>query len=261
MKYGFLNLCFDKDLRTVNKTHRDVFKWASENGFDGVEIYLPTLSELSWLKIQGVKKALTDYSLKVSQVSHANPFLSRDETSQRYAKRYYTLAAEIASVLEAPFLRATSGMKLTDVGEALKHAAEGLGDILDIADDYDLTITLENHPGIEEKSSTLASLFQTLKSPRVKFNFDTVNSMGVHEDPVEVLRRFSNLLVHVHACDAYARNVHEKTVIGMGDVPWKGVMEQLKALRYKGFLSIEYFGDNPQHALIESMNNLKHLEV
>ncbi len=107
MKHGFLNLCFDKDLRTAHRTHRDVFKWASENGFDGVEIYLPTLPELSWRTIQEVKKALNDYSLKVSQVSHANPFLSRDEASQSYAKRYYTLAAEITSVLEAPLLRAT----------------------------------------------------------------------------------------------------------------------------------------------------------
>lgn len=261
MKYGFLTLCFDREIRTGRMGHDEIFKWASESDFEGVEIYLPTLPDLSWRLINQIRKSLEEYDLSVSQVSHATQFLCLDPKSKSYCKRYYSLAAEIASTLEAPYLRATSGFQVADKKAAVALASESLSDLLDLADSYRLFITLENHPGVENAYNVLSGIFQRCKSRRLRFNFDTVNSLTVGEDPIKILKEFSDLLVHAHACDAAKENYHEKTVIGKGSVPWKEIMKHLKAINYAGFLSIEYFGEGPHRTLIESREYLKRLEA
>jgi len=260
MKYGFLTLCFDGDIRSRKMSHEQVFKWACENGFDGVEVYLPTLQDLSWHSIDHIRKSLKDYSLSVSQVSHATSFLCLDPLSRRYCKRYYSLAAEAASILEAPFLRATSGAEMADGDRVVSLSADALSPILELADDYDLYITLENHPGVENTYAVLSAIFQKCGSKRLKLNFDAVNSLEVGENPLGVLKNLSNLLVHIHACDAVKKETYEKIVIGRGLVPWRQIMSLLKDIGYKGYLSIEYFGENPTQTLIQSRTYLKTLE-
>lgn len=83
MKYGFLNLCFEREIRSGKIDHGRIFKWARENGFDGVEIYLPTLTDLSWHSIDLVRKSLREHSLSISQVSLETGFLCLDEVSRR----------------------------------------------------------------------------------------------------------------------------------------------------------------------------------
>ena len=65
MKYGFMNLCFDHDIRSGRTSHNEIPRWGSEKGFDGVEIYLPTLPGLSWNEIDQAGKLLKEYSISM----------------------------------------------------------------------------------------------------------------------------------------------------------------------------------------------------
>ncbi len=261
MEYGFLTLCFEKEIRSRRMDHKQVLEWASKNGFDGVEVYLPTLPGLSWHYIDQIRKSLKEYSLSVSQVSHATGFLCLDEESKRYRKRYYSLAAEVASILESPYLRATSGVEIAGIDKAVSLSVDALSPILDLAEDYNLYITLENHPGVENTYAVLSAIFQKCGSKWLKLNFDTVNSLEVGENPLEILKNLSSLLVHIHACDAVRKERYEKTVVGRGLVPWRQIMSFLKAVGYTGYLSIEYFGEDPKQTLVQSKDCLKTLEA
>ena len=171
------------------------------------------------------------------------------------------MAAEICSVFEAPYLRATSGSQISDNAGAITLASEALSELLDLADDYGFFITLENHPGVESTCEVLSAILRRCSSRRLRFNFDTVNSLVVNEAPIEILHRFSDLLVHVHACDAQQEDYHTKTAIGKGSVPWQEIMKHLKDTGFSGFLSIEYFGEYPSRALVESKDFLRRLEA
>jgi len=80
-----------------------------------------------------------------------------------------------------------------------------------------------------------AKLCRQVGSPKVKVHYDTFHANIEERDPVAALRRLGRLLGHVHTCE------NDRGIPGTGHIDWDGTFKTLKALKYKGWLTIESF--------------------
>ncbi len=70
-------------------------------------------------------------------------------------------------------------------------------------------------------------------------NLDTGNLAAQGGDPVQAVRELGQRIVHVHLKDVPAIGAHDCVALGKGIVDVAGVIRELKAIGYDGWLSIE----------------------
>ena len=77
------------------------------------------------------------------------------------------------------------------------------------------------------------------------------------QDPVAAVSILNSWIKHVHVKDV---KDGEFCAVGDGEAPWAKILDELKAIGYKGYLSIEYEGPgDPVIGTIESLNALEKL--
>ena len=92
-------------------------------------------------------------------------------------------------------------------------------------------------------------------------NLDTGNLAAQGGDPVKAVRELGERIIHVHFKDVPAVGAHDCVALGTGIVDVKGVVRELKACGYDGWLSIEVeTGDrDPTADIIASAETLRGL--
>ncbi len=90
---------------------------------------------------------------------------------------------------------------------------------------------------------------------------DTGNMAGQGGDPVQAIRELGRRIIHVHLKDVPAVGSHDCVALGAGTVDIKGVIRELKACGYDGWLSIEVeTGDHdPTDEIIASAETVRRL--
>jgi len=83
--------------------------------------------------------------------------------------------------------------------------------------------------------SDAARLCKQIGSRAVKVHYDTFHANIEETDPIDALKRLGRRLGHVHTCE------NDRGVPGTGHIDWDGTFKALKALKYKGWLTIESF--------------------
>jgi hypothetical protein len=98
-------------------------------------------------------------------------------------------------------------------------------------------------------------------SPWIGANLDTGNLAAQGGDPVNAARVLGRQIKHVHFKDVPAVGSHACVAIGSGIVDVKGVLKELKACGYTGWLSIEIeTGDrDPTDEIIQSAERIRTL--
>jgi D-psicose/D-tagatose/L-ribulose 3-epimerase len=71
--------------------------------------------------------------------------------------------------------------------------------------------------------------------PNVGYHYDTFHANIEEKDPVGIIGKAGKVIGHVHSCE------NDRGIPGTGHVDWKGVMAQLKKIKYDGWLVIESF--------------------
>ncbi len=134
---------------------------------------------------------------------------------------------------------------------------EGLKQIAPLTDAAGLILTVENFPGKASAFVTADDYFKAkAEVPSLKLTYDNGNAAG-GENPIESFKRCANDVVHAHFKDWNVSDMPQKgyiemlngkyfkaALIGQGDVDTAGVWEAMKEYGYKGFINIEYEGDD-----------------
>jgi sugar phosphate isomerase/epimerase len=203
---------------------------AEELELDGVElldIHFPTL-ERDYLR--DLKKRCTDTGLNISCVSVSNDFgvLGEERQQEQIAKvKQWT---NICTYFGAPVLRVFAGWVSKErwTGDAAgtkavcwPDAIAALAECAEYAERQGIVLGIEVERCIEE-----------VESPWLRLNLDT----GDYGD-VESIRRTLPLAVHVHA------KLYDLDEDGKDRQDWPAIMSVLREGRYRGFLSIEYEGE------------------
>ena len=263
MKYGMMILSLEEsNQRDINS----LTTICKKINLDGVEIWLPSLTSLSWQYIKSIKDALDESDLEVSMLTLTTDFVHPDEDVWRWNRSYLKMAAELARRFETRIIRVTlHHHPALSLQQALKNAKARMREALQIAEDEDVVLALENHPGdIENRKAVLQEMFATFDTERLKLNYDPANAFIVSEDPVSTLRELIGKVVHIHAKNGYmteeGKFVAEPADIWKGNTDYRALMSILNEAGYDGFFSLQLAGQTPEQSLKRSVTYLRELE-
>ncbi len=216
--------------------------------------YAPTIS-LDSNPIR-LRRYLDEQGLQVSQIDAAYPICGPQGST--YGVRYAQKAIQFAAAIGCPCVDTTDGQfkpeGYTDE-ETITITIQNYRQILEWAEDYDITINIEPHGPFTTNPDVLAQIFDHFDTDRFGLNFDTGNAFIAGQDPPAFLERFLPRLKHLHIKDVSAGLAadagDESTGIAMSESAiGAGInaeniakcIQLLKKADWDGVLSIECLG-------------------
>ena len=212
---------------------------------------------------------LDDHGLKVSQIDAGYPITG--PMGATFGVRYVQRAIQFASAIGCPCVDTTDGASkpegYTDE-EVLAITRENFRQILEWAEDYEITVNIETHGPYTNDPEILDRMLNFFDSPYLGLNLDTGNTFIAGGDPVELTRRFMDKLRYMHIKDVSeslaAMLRGEETGIAMSESPiGSGVnadniaacIRLLKEADWDGVISVECLGTDEN--LTASINWLR----
>ncbi|WP_221566020.1 sugar phosphate isomerase/epimerase [Alkalihalobacillus sp. TS-13] len=265
-------------LKKENWSVIDFIKYADQIALDGVE-----LLDIYWKnkenkeeEMQEVVEALNKYNLQVSAYDVTNNFIKEAVADRAQEAEKVKDGIRTAKKLGSNIVRVFCGDLRGDLTyeEGQAWIVEGLKECAELAEQEKVYLAIENHGLLAGKSRQVEDIIRNVNSSYVKSTFDTGNFLLVHEKPTSAFDRLKNDIINVHFKD-FREKLPDETLKGfkslegvelIGTVPGDGevdlfyIVNGLKEVGYKGWLSIEYEGfDDAKEANEEAVNRLKQL--
>jgi sugar phosphate isomerase/epimerase len=263
MKIGFHTDAFNSTYwnfeRCVEWAHAHDLHWIECGLIDGVS-WIHGLGYQPHLALHEdpllLRRKMERLGLRFSQLDAAYPLSGKD--GPLYGVPYVLKSIPWAKHAGCSRIATTDGLHrpegLSD-DEALELMKRSYGQILDVAEAYEITINIEVHGYFTTRPETLAKMLSFADSPFLALNLDTGNSFIAGQDPVAFCRQFQHRVNHVHVKDVSqsladaARGTQtgiavSHCAIGEG-VNAQNIREILTILRdhgYAGVLSMECEG-------------------
>lgn len=228
-------------------------------GYLGIEAWGPHLDR--YVQEHGALAPLAqqfrDLGLQTPMIS-AYFDLARDlETSLETARRYLGYADELG----APLIRVfTGGGDSAQASIAVWRAVTaGLKRMCHLAAAAHVDLALETHDGhLHDTTDSTLRLIRQVGEPNLGVNLDIFNLFARSENPVRALKRLLPYMRIVHlkngAWDGARWQYGRPLAVGAMD--YDAFLRALAESNYGGFVSIEWFGDNPQSAAISELDYL-----
>lgn len=263
MQIGFHTDAFNSAVFSFEKA----LQWAQRNGVTRIEPGV--IDGVSWIHGLGyfphvslaedplrLREKMASYGVSFSQIDAAYPLSGKD--GPYLGLPYVLKSIPWAKLAGSPCIATTDGLTkpegLTD-REAMEAMRRTYGTIVETAEAYEITVTIEIHGYFTTQPDRLEEMLGFCDSPYFGLNFDTGNTFIAGHDPVALLRRFLPRVKHVHLKDVAAELAEasrgQETGIGIshaaiGDgVNADNIVQALGILRdagYEGALSLECEG-------------------
>ncbi len=164
---------------------------------------------------------------------------------------------EFAKKAGAKFISAS--FDINTVPESIRTAEK-------LSDEYDIPLAIHNHGGKHWLGSTemLRRVFADT-SKRIGLCLDTAWALDSREDPIHMVKTFSDRLYGVHIKDfIFNKNREpEDVVVGTGNLNLKMLSDTMEDAGFSGYAVIEYEGDvdNPVPALTECVHKVRETAI
>jgi sugar phosphate isomerase/epimerase len=189
---------------------------------------------------------------------HEPALVTADEASRRRRLDFYrravlaakALGSDCVSIWSGALHRARDGDDPAAADDAagneraraaaLERLRSGLVELLDFADQQDVTIGFEPEPGmLIDTQRRWAELAAAIAHPRLRLTLDIGHLHCQGETPLaEQIRRWGDSLVNAHIEDMRA-GVHEHLMFGAGEIDFPPVIAALAATGYQGGVHVE----------------------
>ena len=181
------------------------------------------------------------------------------ERSWQHIRNLIDLCADLGPggvmVFGSPVQRATTGGLTRE--QATRNYVEGLAGVAPQAEARGVTVLIEALPKAQcDVVLTLAEaagLVREIDSPAIRTMFDVHNAIDEAEPHATLVERYFPLIRHVHVQELDGRHC------GWGNYDYKPVLEMLRRLDYKGWVSLEAFDFTPGPEKLAN-ESLRHLE-
>lgn len=151
----------------------------------------------------------------------------------------WTWLLEACHRLDVRLLKATGAAR--GHGGGLEGLISVLGHIAPIANDYGVTLALENHfNNVLEFPEDYERVFDAISHPSVGLCLDTGHFAASGVDMLEVVHRFGSRLVHVDLKDCKAAGSGDFVPFGDGVVDFEAILDAVSASGYSGYLLVEF---------------------
>lgn len=221
------------------------FDRAAAAGFQGVEFLFPYAED-----IPGIREALTRtglsqvlFNLPPGDFAAGERGMANNPARREAFRDGVSRGLEIATTLGCPQLNCLTGIALAEVpledqlavmAENLNYAAEqahaaGVRQLVEPLNRYDA-------PGFLLGTTTDAvAMLDRAGHPNLWLQFDIYHTQRVEGNLIETFKRHQQRIPHIQIADSPARNEP-----GTGEINYPFVFEQLDALGYDGWISLEY---------------------
>jgi sugar phosphate isomerase/epimerase len=193
--------------------------------------------------------AVNDHRQKYWHPSWIEPDVHYRQVRIDHTKRALTLASEIG----APNVTTEPGGPLEgrSWSECLKLFVEMLKPVVEHAEKVGVPLLVEPEPDLLiETADQYFEFARHFNTPYLGLNFDIGHSYCVKDDPAATIRRFGNLIKHVHLEDIAATRVHHHLIPGEGMIDFASTLQALREIQYDGWVTIELYTchENPDGA-------------
>jgi sugar phosphate isomerase/epimerase len=270
MDMGKMVLCAEADsFRHAEKDFDYAIQMTKELGLKYIEPEVMTgrclLNVYGYCNITSLEDDPMDMRRRIEEAGLKTPCLSAHSNlmDTEYGVDYLKRAIRYAYILGAPLVNTAEGPKpgwMTD-DDAFRVMKYNLDTLLAMAQNYDITVTIEPHGVYTTNAEGLLKIMSLSESERLGINFDTGNVTIAGNDAVQTLRQVVSHVVHVHLKDVkldqhgggHETGVTAGIAVGDGDVDIPGCIEVLRKNDYHGALSIECSGVEAMKRSVEYM--------
>ena len=159
---------------------------------------------------------------------------------------------------EAKVLHSVSGdyhavERFMEQNLCIQSMRTALTELVQYARPLGVEVTLEDFDDVEAPYSRMNELLWFMRNvPGLRCTFDMGNFAFGYENVMDAYELLKNYIVHVHCKDRGSEgNGLQSVPTGSGYIPIAQLVRKLNAAGYRGYLSIEHFGDLDQMASIE----------
>lgn len=251
MQFGF---CADYD--------EDLFRFAADAGFDGVELFVPNAlvrdaSKLNRKNIAQQKDALEAAGIRALTVFHFANYADRNAAKARAAVASMKNAMDLAEALGTKIVTCNAWVPAgQSFVEQLKFYRKVFGRFAKMFEDRGMQLAIENCPhggrNIAYSPWAWERIFDAVPSKAIGLEFDPSHLIFQFIDVERATYEFADRIYAYHAKDTHIHpHVLERTGIlgsgwwkfripGYGDVNWTSVFRTLTEIGFDGNMIIEH---------------------
>ncbi len=252
IKIGLNYYSFNTPLTQGTETIHSVIDFASEQGFDGVDItgyYFPGYPAIpSDEYIFSVKNHAFHQGMTICGTGVRNDFTLADPAARAKEIQLVKDWIVVASKLGASTIRVFAGPKIPDGytwDEVAVWLAAAVDECAEFAKDYGVVVALQNHDDFLKTADDVLKIFSMLTSSNVGLMLD----VGCYRtaDPYEQIER----TIHLAITWQIKENVFIHGTETPVDIP--RLMNIIKSHGYRGFTPIEILGAGTEHERTAAM--------
>jgi 3-dehydroshikimate dehydratase len=248
-----------------------VLEWVYPLGLNGIELWMGHIEryQAEHGPLDKLKARLQEYGLEVPAISGYTTFsggFSGERDLQQEFKSMNRLL-DVARQLQCPLIR-------TFVGHiSSRHASpeqwgqvvRDMKKVMSMADQYEVDIAVEVHyDTFADNTESIQNLIREVDHPRLKIVFDGANLNVERINQMDALPVLYPLVKHVHLKNYKwdHSNLYKSTPVPIfeGDIDNRALIKELEKRNYKGFISLEYFGDKKETNILRSLESWKELQ-
>ncbi len=209
MRIGFHTDAFNSAYWNFEKC----LQWAQANKVHRIECGV--IDGVSWIHGLGyqphvalyedpllLRRKMETYGVQFSQVDAAFPLSGKD--GPLYGVPYVLKTIPWAKLAGCKRIATTDGLHKPDGlsdDEAMDIMKRSYGQIIEVAEAYEITISIEVHGYFTTNPDRMAQMLAFCDSPYLRLNMDTGNSFIAGQDPVAFCKRFLDKVTHTHIKD------------------------------------------------------------
>jgi sugar phosphate isomerase/epimerase len=164
---------------------------------------------------------------------------------------YLMKAIDLASEVYCPIVMSDEGPLPADwmpLDRGFDILCISLEAVIRHAEPKGVRVAVELHNALTTRPEYLARLLERFGPGELGLNFDTGNFFLAGNDPVEALGRIARRIIHVHAKEIPASQLHERghvtgtrvgVAVGDGVIDFAGIIAALAAAGFHGTLGVE----------------------
>lgn len=236
-------------------------------GLDGIELWTGHIEAYvrDGNTAEQLRERLSELGLAVPMISPYTYWTGSVEECERELEQLEQ-AMKWASALHCPMVRTFAGRVSSAAAEPkqLSQTIRNLQRALELADRHNVDLALEVHNDtFADRAGSIRSIIREAGHDRLKLIFDGFNLFVDGLDQMETFEELYEWTRHVHLKN-YRWNRSDwgssvPTSIFGGDVNQRELILRLKELRYDSFISFEYFGEQAEPCIRESIAEVRQL--
>lgn len=230
-----------------------ILTFAHDHGFSAIELRglqgnmdLPSNPIFASDRIEQTKQEIDAHKLRIASVSSSATMFFEDPARRAKELSDARRFIDLASSLQAPYVRVFGGKAETDKNPVpddatKKRVASALRELGDYSGPKNVTVIIESHDHFTS-SATLKDVLTEANSPHAALLWDAHHTFATsNEEPEFTVKQLGQWIRHTHLKDSVGSGEDRKYVLtGRGNVPVERQIKALQSIDYKGYFCFEW---------------------